>query len=107
IFLYNGPASNKLYTLSLHDALPILKCFKNQPLHEWIITQFLTSFERLVQRGLRFDYNRVQEEQKYLRGQLQHVKYMRQPPTQKRSEEHTSELQSRENLVCRLLLEKK
>src|SRR5690606_40005736 len=29
------------------------------------------------------------------------------PPTQPRSEEHTSELQSRENLVCRLLLEKK
>src|SRR5690606_41653871 len=29
------------------------------------------------------------------------------PPSQPRSEEHTSELQSRENLVCRLLLEKK
>ena len=54
-----------------------------QPLHEWVITQFLKSFEGLVQRGLRFDYNRVQEEQKYLRGQLQHVKYMRQPPAKK------------------------
>src|SRR5436309_9345606 len=31
----------------------------------------------------------------------------RAPESQKRSEEHTSELQSRENLVCRLLLEKK
>src|SRR5690606_41399702 len=29
------------------------------------------------------------------------------PPAERRSEEHTSELQSRENLVCRLLLEKK
>lgn len=54
-----------------------------QPLHEWIITQFLKCFERLVQRGLRFDYNRVQEEQKFLRGQLQHAQYMRQPPTKK------------------------
>ena len=59
-----------------------LNSFK-QPLHEWIMTQFLASFERLVQRGLRFDYNRVQEEQKFLRGQLQHVKYMRQPLTKK------------------------
>src|SRR6266511_5067317 len=31
----------------------------------------------------------------------------RRPPSRRRSEEHTSELQSRENLVCRLLLEKK
>ena len=54
-----------------------------QPLHEWIISQFLKCFEQLIQRGLRFDYNRVQEDQKFLRGQLQHVKYMRQPPTKK------------------------
>lgn len=54
-----------------------------QPLHEWIITQFLKCFERLIQRGLRFDYNRVQEDQKFLRGQLQHVQYMRQPPAKK------------------------
>ncbi|WP_174493964.1 McrC family protein [Acinetobacter sp. Marseille-Q1623] len=54
-----------------------------QPLHEWIITQFLKCFERLVQRGLRFDYNRVQEDQKFLRGQLQHAQYMRQSPAQK------------------------
>lgn len=54
-----------------------------QPLHEWIITQFLKCFERLIQRGFRFDYNRVQEEQKFLHGQLKHVKYMRQPPAKK------------------------
>lgn len=77
----------KMLSVSLH--LPCrevgnanLNRFK-QPLHEWIITQFLASFERLVQRGLRFDYNRVQEEQKFLCGQLQHVKYMRQPPSKK------------------------
>src|SRR5690606_40853370 len=37
----------------------------------------------------------------------QDVVEKRYEPNQERSEEHTSELQSRENLVCRLLLEKK
>jgi len=77
----------KMLSVSLH--LPYreagsanLNRFK-QSLHEWIMTQFLASFERLVQRGLRFDYNRVQEEQKFLRGQLLHVKHMRQSPARK------------------------
>ena len=79
-----------------------------QPLHEWIMTQFLTSFERLVQRGLRFDYNRVQEEQKFLRGQLQHVKYMRQPPTKKHIfpiEHDVYEVNRPENRLIRTALE--
>lgn len=87
IILAERKLLQKMLSVSLH--LPYreagsanLNRFK-QPLHEWIITYFLASFERLVQRGLRFDYNRVQEEQKYLRGQLQHVKYMRQPPAKK------------------------
>lgn len=54
-----------------------------QPLHEWIMIQFLTCFEKLIQGGLRFDYNRVEDEQKYLKGQLQQAKYMRQPPAKK------------------------
>lgn len=77
----------KMLRVSLH--LPYrdageanLSRFK-QPIHEWIIEQFLRNFEKLIQRGLRFDYNRIQEEQKYLRGQLQHVKHMRQPPARK------------------------
>ncbi|MRT38727.1 restriction endonuclease [Acinetobacter sp. RIT698] len=77
----------KMLRVSLH--LPYrdvgeasLNRFK-QPLHEWIIEQFLYNFEKLIQRGLRFDYQRIQEEQKYLRGQLQHVKHMRQPPSKK------------------------
>lgn len=79
-----------------------------QPLHEWIMTQFLASFERLVQRGLRFDYNRVQEEQKFLRGQLQHVKYMRQPPTKKHIfpiEHDVYDVNRPENRLIRLALE--
>lgn len=85
-----------------------LNRFKNQPLHEWIITQFLSSFERLVQRGLRFDYNRVQEEQKFLRGQLQHVKYMRQPPAKKHIfpiEHDVYEVNRPENRLIRTALE--
>lgn len=77
----------KMLKVSLH--LPYrdageanLSRFK-QPIHEWIIDQFLCNFEKLIQRGLRFDYQRVQEEQKYLRGQLQHVKHMRQSPSRK------------------------
>lgn len=77
----------KMLKVSLH--LPYrdageasLSRFK-QPIHEWIIDQFLCNFEKLIQRGLRFDYHRVQEEQKYLRGQLLHVKYMRQSPARK------------------------
>lgn len=77
----------KMLRVSLH--LPYrdageanLSRFK-QPIHEWIIEQFLCNFEKIIQRGLRFDYNRIQETQKYLRGQLQHVKHMRQSPAKK------------------------
>ena len=102
----------KMLSVSLH--LPYreagsanLNRFK-QPLHEWIITQVLASFERLLQRGLRFDYNRVQEEQKFLRGQLQHVKYMRQPPAKKHIfpiEHDVYEVNRPENRLIRTALE--
>lgn len=102
----------KMLSVSLH--LPYreagsanLNRFK-QPLHEWIITQFLASFERLLQRGLRFDYNRVQEEQKFLRGQLQHMKYMRQPPAKKHIfpiEHDVYEVNRPENRLIRTALE--
>ncbi|MDH0030664.1 MULTISPECIES: McrC family protein [unclassified Acinetobacter] len=84
-----------------------LKKFR-QPLHEWIITQFLAAFEQLVQRGLRFDYNRVQEEQKFLRGQLQHAKHMRQSPARKHIfpiEHDIYEVNRPENRLIRKALE--
>src|SRR5436309_16132715 len=70
-FFFNDTATTEIYTLSLHDALPIYsdadagspRCAQRMP------KRFIAHSER--------------------------------------SEEHTSELQSRENLVCRLLLEKK
>lgn len=102
----------KMLSVSLHLPYREAGCanlnrFK-QPLHEWIISQFLASFERLVQRGLRFDYNRVQEEQKFLRGQLQNVKYMRQSPSRRHIfpiEHDVYEVNRPENRLIRTALE--
>src|SRR5215813_518301 len=70
LFFFTNTATTEIYTLSLHDALPIsaveARCV---PAEKWCET-LLAAHER-------------------------------------RSEEHTSELQSRPHLVCRLLLEKK
>ncbi len=49
-------------------------------LSEWVMRQFLRALEHLLKRGLRFDYQRIEEEQRFLRGQLDVVKQMRQPP---------------------------
>jgi len=48
------------------------------PLTEWVISQFLKELDLLVKRGMRFDYQRVEEEQRFLRGQLNVVAHMRQ-----------------------------
>src|SRR5688572_31755420 len=72
VFFFNDTATTELYTLSLHDALPI-----------WIQPP-----RRTGQGALRVS--------RTFRGSRS-----------TRSEEHTSELQSQSNLVCRLLLEKK
>ncbi len=50
------------------------------PLSEWVMGQFLAELDLLVKRGVRFDYQRVEEEQRFLRGQLNVVAQMRQPP---------------------------
>src|ERR1019366_10580311 len=68
-FFFNDTATTEIYTLSLHDALPIF-------LHG----------KRDSRRGVLFHLGQAHKH---------------------RSEEHTSELQSLTNLVCRLLLEKK
>src|SRR5436309_8614238 len=72
VFFFNHPAPTDIYTLSLHDALPI----SHRPLPTLASAKSVSSDQRPDQ-------------------------------SLHRSEEHTSELQSRENLVCRLLLEKK
>ncbi|WP_249583711.1 McrC family protein [Pseudomonas viridiflava] len=50
------------------------------PLTEWVMSSFLDALDHLIKRGMRFDYQRVEEEQRYLRGQLNTVRQMRQPP---------------------------
>jgi 5-methylcytosine-specific restriction enzyme subunit McrC len=54
----------------------------HQPLHEWLIREFLCAFETLLSKGIRSEYLRTEETQKYLRGQLDIAKHIRQPPTQ-------------------------
>src|SRR5262249_61921740 len=78
-FFFNQTATTDIYTLSLHDALPISLDY---------VDVDLRPVGRLVRA-------RVAREPGHV-----HV-------DQERSEEHTSELQSLTNLVCRLLLEKK
>lgn len=50
------------------------------PLQEWVMRRFLLSLDYLLKRGIRFDYQRVEEERRFLRGQADVVKQMRQPP---------------------------
>lgn len=50
------------------------------PLNEWIMRQFLDHLDRLVKRGLRFDYHSVKEQQRFLRGRLDVTRQLRQPP---------------------------
>src|SRR3712207_8790007 len=95
-FFFNDTATTEIYTLSLHDALPI--CSRLLQLRESAQGPAAGRLSPCA-AGPR------------LRGPLA-VRAPRQTPrrsprTWKRSEEHTSELQSRQYLVCRLLLEKK
>ncbi|WP_122709381.1 McrC family protein [Pseudomonas viridiflava] len=50
------------------------------PLTEWVMSSFLDALDHLIKRGMRFDYQQVEEEQRYLRGQLNTARQMRQPP---------------------------
>src|SRR2546429_717832 len=85
-FFFNDTATTEIYTLSLHDALPIF------------------DQERRQQRnGSRELGDRARAPPTLVR-RLHQAEDQQQHP---RSEEHTSELQSRLHLVCRLLLEKK
>src|SRR5207249_10509262 len=81
-----------------------------------LIEMVMTFFDRLGLEGVQLDINSIGDKQcrpKYvelLRAELQKVKDQLGPDSQRRierSEEHTSELQSCFDLVCRLLLEKK
>src|SRR2546429_6090261 len=90
LFFFNDTATTEIYTLSLHDALPIYRLRRSRPLPRL--------GGRRPARAPRVDVRGLEppvEDRRRLRRR------------RARSEEHTSELQSRLHLVCRLLLEKK
>src|SRR5438034_1182110 len=78
-FFFNDTATTEIYTLSLHDALPISRCSRRGDETALPVAGWRTTPRRSRARS----------------------------PARGRSEEHTSELQSHSDLVCRLLLEKK
>src|SRR5262249_58616567 len=93
-FFFNTPPTTELYTLSLHDALPIYR-------------------DQHGRRVRNVPESRYRDGPGHRRGRPvgrpgghHHLRHPG-PALARRSEEHTSELQSLTNLVCRLLLEKK
>src|SRR3712207_7190359 len=91
---FNDTATTEIYTLSLHDALPI--CIAHE----------VPRRVRLGAAPLKGDAAACAAAEACL-ADLPGVRSARANPLTGRSEEHTSELQSRQYLVCRLLLEKK
>src|SRR5258708_20156578 len=79
-FFFNDTATTEIYTLSLHDALPISIGGQRLAGSRQLGRHLIEQAPRQIALHLAFD---------------------------PRSEEHTSELQSPDHLVCRLLLEKK
>lgn len=76
---------------------------------EWMIERFLVALDRLVKRGIRFDYQRVEEEQRFLRGRLNVARQARQPPGRQhffQIEHDVFEPNRPENRLIRAALEK-
>src|SRR5699024_12144097 len=84
LFFFTDPSTTEIYTLSLHDALPI---YQLKDLTKGNYKGYL-GVDMMICRFMEAPHFRIH-------------------PCVERSEEHTSELQSRFDLVCRLLLEKK
>src|SRR5205823_13320219 len=86
LFFFTAPATTEIYTLSLHDALPICGGlrYRSFGMAGAVADEFTGS--------VHYHLRRI---------------WAAQPELLRRSEEHTSELQSLAYLVCRLLLEKK
>src|SRR5437016_11777546 len=80
-FFFNDTATTEIYTLSLHDALPISDREHGHAKLDEVMREYAQDADVLIHDA--------------------------QYTVEERSEEHTSELQSLTNLVCRLLLEKK
>src|SRR5205807_9150116 len=101
-FSFNDTPTTKIYTLSLHDALPILINRRNHGRNRIFTNPSMTTCPARVPVSVEFCPEASNAT----------ANKALAPPTpnsgfNNRSEEHTSELQSPCNLVCRLLLEKK
>src|SRR3712207_7195746 len=88
-FFFNDTATTEIYTLSLHDALPISEPAEGAQDGAVFVGGIDLGLQALAQLG------------RAGAAPERHAEHVQ------RSEEHTSELQSRQYLVCRLLLEKK
>src|SRR5206468_12219150 len=93
-FFFNDTATTEIYTLSLHDALPISRC--------WVWLKSVSP--RIVTVPATCPTNSTARS---IHSTLPRLLAALPGTAAARSEEHTSELQSRSDLVCRLLLEKK
>src|SRR3712207_9006568 len=89
---FNDTATTEIYTLSLHDALPILKLTR---FSAWIRPKLFAMLSTSTSGAPSFPFVLIPAASTF------------RASGSRRSEEHTSELQSRQYLVCRLLLEKK
>src|SRR3712207_8693972 len=99
VLCFNDTATTEIYPLPLHDALPISDAWQmglRELIHD--LPAFLTLNTPQVLRGM------SQVEARHPKAPHYYLAILGVDP---RSEEHTSELQSRQYLVCRLLLEKK
>src|SRR5256885_5835757 len=99
-FFFNDTATTEIYTLSLHDALPISECDSCLPpeRRERLATAHRNSLRLMKLVNTLLDFSRIEA------GRVE-ASFMSRRLL--RSGEHTSELQSPCNLVCRLLLLKK
>lgn len=66
--------------LPLYDATEAELMLSDRPLVETLIARFLNEVATLVRRGLRKDYARIEEEERFLKGRLNIARQLRQPP---------------------------
>src|SRR3712207_8397077 len=100
MFFFNDTATTEIYTLSLHDALPISTLSKL-----WILPSKPCARHDESSPGCGRRFSTILALGWHSRRRPRH--WPLPAGILPRSEEHTSELQSRQYLVCRLLLEKK
>src|SRR5205085_5720840 len=104
LFSFNHTAPSQIYTLSLHDALPISTFSK--PVVAGTISFAVKDAGNNTVAGT-VAYNSSTNVASFTPGAALSASTVYTVTVSGRSEEHTSELQSQSNLVCRLLLEKK